>query len=130
VTNPETGEVTPGGKQTRQYFGCINLNTRYFYMIPLERGETYSMANTIMCLKVIQADLQNKFGPGAKIKNLRGDGAKEFGAIDTGKEVTYNRKTESIDMITHHLIGSDMTRYARDEGINLNIHQFTHSMLY
>jgi hypothetical protein len=23
VINPETGEVTPGGKQTRQYFGCI-----------------------------------------------------------------------------------------------------------
>jgi hypothetical protein len=60
ATNPETGEVIPAGKLTRQYFGCINLNTRYFYMIPLEPGETYSMANTIKCLKIIQADLQDK----------------------------------------------------------------------
>jgi hypothetical protein len=77
------------------------------------------MANTIRCLKIIQADLQNKFGPDAKKKHLRGDGAKEFGVIDTGKKVTYNKKTESIYIITYHLMGSDIARYARDEGINL-----------
>jgi hypothetical protein len=115
-TNPETGEVIPADKLTRQYFGCINLNTRYFYMIPLKPGDTYSMANTIKCLKEIQADLQNKFGPDAKINNLRGDGEKEFGKVDSGKEVSYIRKAESIDMITHYLIGSEMTRFARDEG--------------
>jgi hypothetical protein len=42
-------------------------------MIPLETGEIYSMTNIITCLKIIQVDLQDKFGPDAKIRHPRGD---------------------------------------------------------
>jgi hypothetical protein len=60
-----------------------------------------------------------KFGVKSKIKYIRCDSAKEFGKVDSGMKLLKERPYESVDMITHYLIGNKITKYAEREGINL-----------
>jgi hypothetical protein len=118
-------EVTNSESKTRQYFACINLNTKYLYILPQDIGVTYKLEVTLKCLQYIQDNLISKFGPRAKIKYLRADGAKEFGTLVTEAEkpTPFSQKIYTKPRITlgyNTFVSNPLTVWLKKEGISLS----------
>jgi hypothetical protein len=99
------------GTQFRWWFVCININTKFLYMLPLEVNENLSMEKTFLCLSAIQETL----APHAKIKSIRADGGSEFGFLMKGKQEKIPRPGEKLHQ--HVLIGNSYVSRS-DRSIN------------
>jgi hypothetical protein len=110
----------------RQYFACININTKYLYILPQNIDVTYTSMAAAECLMFIQNDLVHKFGPKAKIKYLRADGAKGFASIPIPDEIYkipssgIDYRKPSIRVGINPFIVSNLTQYLKSEGVALS----------
>jgi hypothetical protein len=75
--NSETGEHKT---VNRNYIVCININTKYLFMIPLPMGENKKFINTLTAISQIKAVVES-MNPEATIKHIRGDADSAFGKI-------------------------------------------------
>jgi hypothetical protein len=91
---------------TRLYFACININTKYLYMKGLDTSATYTSEATYNCIKEIQEDLIAQFGNEAKIKRIRADGAREFEINVTSTSRVAERILFGQDLYTRNVFTS------------------------
>jgi hypothetical protein len=98
------------------YLFCININTRYLFVIPIDYNRSPTLIDTFTCLVKINNVLENK------IKHIRADGDNTFGVIVTQpepqlissiKEPKYVRLGDSI------YNGNTLTRYLHANNIEL-----------
>jgi hypothetical protein len=114
-------------ERKKQLFGCININTKYLFIIPLDEGTTNTMTRTRDCLSQIQKELVRLFGKQSKIKYLRADGAIEFGTQITNQDAEYvlpasgDRRMDRIQLGYNTFVRNSLAYFFDREGIQLSL---------
>jgi hypothetical protein len=105
----------------RYYLACINLNSKYLFMVPLELGQHGSLERTMSCVQRIKDTVEN-ITPGATVKYIRGDADKAFGTVIQQEEPELNAELIADDYIQlghKRYVSNIFTRYLRDANIEL-----------
>ena len=112
VFGPKIGE-----KFSQIYLACININTKYLFMIPV-KGR--SIEETASCVRQIDETISNTF-PGSSILYIRGDSDSSFGKIVEDKEDVFYGLGELKDIIIGNLKfkNNAFTKYLQVSGKSL-----------
>jgi hypothetical protein len=113
MTNEETGEKEI---VNQYYFACININSKYLFMIPLPMGENRKLINTFNAVSRIK-DLIEAMNPEATIKHIRGDADSAFGRIVRFEDVENKKFNVNLGPETYR--PNIFTSYLKDNNIEL-----------
>jgi hypothetical protein len=105
--------VGTDGVNVRRYLFCININTRYLLVGPLDLNENNTLKITQDLLDEMNLELINKFGVGRIMKHIRGDADKTFATIkksQTGGSIPLGEYVYTQNVLSEFLLalGTDL----------------------
>lgn len=107
----------PNFEKPQVYLACININTKYLFMIPVKRR---SIADTDECITQINSTIAKQF-PGSSIQHIRGDADSAFGKVveDEGQTFPGLHKDSDIVIGNMRFRNNIFTKHLYDVGIGL-----------
>jgi hypothetical protein len=104
------------------YLSCININSKYLFMIPLDLGNKGGNEETRDCIEKIKESIE-KMTPGATIRYIRGDADRKFGTIalqQTVEKYDTGLLNDKYTYLGHFLYKvNPFTKFCRDNHIEL-----------